>query len=137
MTMQMPNNMSNLSNKVIAMLVVAALMISLIIIFAMIGFDLTPVEDVHLEKVVVVEGYENAFCESYNGKSGELNEQCGDLTRDNCLSTSCCVYAKMDGAEKCFAGNEHGPTFRFDKSGKTNEIDYYYYQNKCYGKDCN
>ena len=124
------------TNTIIGMIIAASIILGVIIFFAIIGFDLTPVEDVHLEKVVVVEGYENAFCNYYEGKSSELNEKCGDLTKKNCKSTKCCVYAMMNGKEGCFAGDEHGPTFRFDKSGKTNDIDYYYYNNKCHGNKC-
>ena len=124
------------ANTIIGIIIVASAMLGVIIFFAMVGFDLTPVEDVHLEKVVVVEGYANAFCDYYDGKSSELNKKCGDLTKKNCKSTKCCVYAMMNGEEGCFAGNEHGPTFRFNNEGKTNEIDYFYYNNKCYGNKC-
>ena len=124
------------TGKFIGMLIVATAMLGLIFFLKMVGFDLTPVENVHLDKVVVVEGYANAFCDAYKGKSGELNKQCGDLTKKNCLSADCCVYAKMNGDEKCLAGNEHGPTFRFNEDGKTNDIDYYFYKKKFYGKSC-
>lgn len=123
-------------NTIMGMIIVAAAMLGIIIVFAMVGFDLTPVDDVHLEKVVVVEGYEDAFCSHYKGKSAELNKQCAKLTEKNCKSTTCCVYAMMNGQEGCYAGDEHGPTFRFDGEGKTNNIDYYYYNNKCYGTKC-
>jgi hypothetical protein len=34
------------------------------------------------------------------------------------------------------AGGARGPTFNTDENGKTNNLDYYYYQNKCYGAKC-
>ena len=40
----------------IGMLIVAAAMLGLIFFLKMVGFDITPVENVHLDKVVVVEG---------------------------------------------------------------------------------
>ena len=129
-------NASEKSNTLIGIMIVAVSMIGLIIFFTRVGFDLTPVEDVHLEKVVTVEGYANSFCDSYVGNNNELNKECSNLTKKNCLSTSCCVYSKMNGKEGCFSGNEHGPTYRYNDVGKTNEIDYYYYKNKCYGDSC-
>ncbi len=128
--------MSSKINTILGMIIVAAVLFGVIIFFAIIDFDLTPVEDINLEKVVVVEGYENSFCNSLQGKSAELNEQCQNLTRNNCLKTDCCVYAKMEGEEKCLAGNQNGPTFRFSGPNKTKNIDYYYYKDKCYGNKC-
>lgn len=76
---------------------------------------------------------EDSFCESHRGKSGVLEESCGKLTEQNCNSTSCCVYTS---AEKCVAGSVKGPTFNSDEKGKTIALDFYYYQNKCYGPKC-
>jgi len=69
------------------------------------------------------------FCKS---GSDSLKESCAKLTKKNCNETSCCVV--LNG-EKCVAGNEDGPTFKTD-SGEDITIDYYYYQNKCYGNSC-
>lgn len=118
------------------MFIVAAFLFGIIIFFAVIGFDMNPVEDNNLEKVVVVEGYENSFCKSFIGNSGNLNKQCGELTKKNCLKTDCCVYAKIDEGPKCYAGNKDGPTYRFDKNGKSKNMDYYYYKDECFGANC-
>lgn len=75
----------------------------------------------------------DSFCESHRGSSGVLQESCGKLTENNCNNTSCCVWASPG---KCLAGSATGPTFNSDDKGKTIELDYYYYQNKCYGKGC-
>lgn len=69
------------------------------------------------------------FCKS---SSDSLKNSCAKLTKKNCNSTSCCVV--LNG-EKCVAGNQDGPTFKTD-SGKDITVDYYYYQNKCYGNSC-
>jgi len=69
------------------------------------------------------------FCKS---NSDSLKESCGKLTKKNCNATSCCV---MLNGKKCVAGNQDGPTFQ-SESGQDIPIDYYYYQNKCYGNDC-
>ena len=67
---------------------------------------------------------EDAFCEHYKGRSGELNEECGKLTQKNCLSTSCCGWASPG---KCVAGGKDGPTYNTDDNGKTNTLDYYFH----------
>ena len=69
------------------------------------------------------------FCKS---SSDSLKTSCGKLTKKNCNSTSCCIV--LNG-EKCVAGNQDGPTFKTE-SGEDITIDYYYYQNKCYGNNC-
>ena len=75
----------------------------------------------------------DSFCINYTGNSAKLNEYCNKLTKENCNRTSCCVLLNDD---KCVAGNKDGPTYNTDTNGKTRNIDYYYYQNKCYGKNC-
>uniref|UniRef100_A0A6C0ER07 Uncharacterized protein n=1 Tax=viral metagenome TaxID=1070528 RepID=A0A6C0ER07_9ZZZZ len=75
----------------------------------------------------------DSFCKSHTGSSGTLNESCGKLTKSNCVSTTCCVFLNGD---KCVAGTQEGPTYNTDDKGRTKDIDYYYYQNKCYGKKC-
>jgi len=69
------------------------------------------------------------FCKS---GSDSLKTSCGKLTKKNCNSTTCCI---MLNGKKCVAGNEDGPTFKTE-SGEDINIDYYYYQNKCYGNSC-
>ena len=73
------------------------------------------------------------FCESHRGNSVKLNESCGKLTENNCNDTSCCVWTSK---KKCMAGTATGPTFNSDKNGKTIPLDYYYFENKCYGSKC-
>jgi hypothetical protein len=69
------------------------------------------------------------FCKS---NSDSLNESCAKLTKKNCNATSCCVV--LNG-KKCVAGNQDGPTFKTESSQDIT-VDYYYYQNKCYGNSC-
>ena len=75
----------------------------------------------------------DAFCEYHRGNSGVLETSCEKLTQKNCNSTSCCVWACPG---KCLAGGAGGPTFNTNKNGKTNDLDYYYFQGKCFGKGC-
>jgi hypothetical protein len=119
---------------------VAILILGLMVFFSIIGFDLTPVQDKQIEKVVDIEAFDSmastGFCKSHEGDRKSLQESCSKLSKDNCLATSCCVYAKMQGKEQCHSGDQHGPTFRRNEHGKTHDIDYYYFRHKCYGEDC-
>lgn len=70
----------------------------------------------------------NSFCNSYSVGSTELNSQCNNLTEYNCNQVGCCVFTSN---KKCVAGNATGSTITSIPS-----LDYYYYQNKCYGSKC-
>lgn len=126
--------------------------IAVVIIFALISFISliginldTPNTPKKLLQVVTIEGLQNppdtsitmnksdAFCEKFRGSSGSLNDECAKLTDKNCGSTSCCVLVN---GKKCAAGNADGPTFNTDSNGKTKNLDFYYYQSKCYGNKC-
>jgi hypothetical protein len=74
-----------------------------------------------------------AFCDVHKGSSGSLDESCDRLTRGNCDDTSCCVWTSN---QKCAAGGVDGPTFNTNTNGKTKQLDYYYFQGKCYGTKC-
>jgi hypothetical protein len=73
------------------------------------------------------------FCKTFQTSSDKLEKQCNKLTNSNCLSSGCCVL--LNG-QKCVAGGSNGPTFQSGPSGSPMNIDYYYYQNKCYGNHC-
>jgi hypothetical protein len=89
----------------------------------------------------IMEGFDNplsnnkagAFCKSNISSSNTLNQKCNQLTSDNCGQTSCCV---LTSDQQCVVGGAGGPTFNSDDKGKTKNLDYYYYQNKCYGSKC-
>jgi len=72
----------------------------------------------------------DSFCESYLGKSSELEEECNKLTESNCAETRCCVLTTNMGNRKCVAGSINGPTYKTDKDGKLLTIDSYYYMGK-------
>lgn len=78
-----------------------------------------------------ISGISDAFCKVYSG--GNLETQCGALTQGNCGKTSCCVWTSDN---KCKSGNVNGPTFNTNVAGKTNALNYYYFQGKCYGSNC-
>jgi hypothetical protein len=66
------------------------------------------------------------FCESYLGKTEELEKGCNQLTENNCGEVKCCVY----GNGKCVAGDVNGPTYKTDRDGKLITMDTYYYLGK-------
>ena len=72
-----------------------------------------------------------AFCEvnSFNN----LDNKCRSLTYSNCNATNCCVWTSNN---ICLEGTKNGPTFNSDRNGKTINLDYYYFKNKCYGSKC-
>ena len=126
--------------------ITVVIIFALISLISLIGFNLdTQDMPKKLLQVVTIEGLQNppdtsivmnksdAFCEKYRGSSGSLNDECAKLTDKNCGSTSCCVLVN---GKKCAAGNADGPTFNTDSNGKTKNLDYYYYQSKCYGPKC-
>jgi hypothetical protein len=129
------------------------LILSIIIFINSIGLNLNYKEPKKLLQVVTMEGLEkmenmknmdtsiilpssksDSFCETQRGSSGALDKSCGNLTQKNCNTTSCCVWTSDS---KCNAGNIQGPTFNSDFNGKTKKLDYYYFQNNCYGDKCN
>ena len=71
----------------------------------------------------------DAFCQSYLGKSDELENACNRLTTSSCDQTTCCVRTN-DG--KCMAGGIHGPTYNVDNNGNLITQDNYYYLGKQY-----
>lgn len=119
--------------------IVFFLILSIILFINSIGLNLNdPNISKKLLQVVTIEGLDTilspnkAFCEV--NKGFKLEQSCNDLTKQNCGLTSCCVWTSDN---KCKAGNQSGPIFNSNSNGKTNSLDYYYFQNKCYGEKCN
>lgn len=127
---------------ILKIFIIVFIILSLILFVKSVGFD-QPVSDKpkKLLQVVTIEGMassivttpNDAFCESHRGSSGSLDGSCGKLTKNNCNTTSCCVWTSDD---KCVAGGAGGPTFNTGADGKTNSLDYYYFHNKCHGNKC-
>jgi hypothetical protein len=94
----------------------------------------------------IVDKVEGNFCEIYKGKSHELEEHCNKLSDNNCKTSSCCVLLGGKGISrgensqtsgtKCVAGNKHGPIYHSDDNQIPINFEYYYYENKCYGENC-
>jgi len=127
--------------------IVSFLIFSLIIFVNSIGINFNePNYQKNLTNVIIMEGLENknvlsnnpfnlsssdAFCQV--NKGAQCEKSCRNLTQDNCNQTSCCVWTSN---HKCHAGNQDGPLFGSNSKGKTIPLDYYYFQNKCYGEKC-
>jgi hypothetical protein len=130
---------------ILKVFIIVFLILSLIAFINTIGLNLNEEpRQKKLLQVVTVEALENlstsipmskskAFCDVHKGSSGSLDESCGRLTRGNCNDTSCCVWTSN---QKCAAGGVDGPTFNTDSNGATKQLDYYYFQGKCYGSGC-
>jgi len=130
---------------ILKVFIIVFLILSLIAFINTIGLNLNEEpRQKKLLQVVTVEALENlstsipmskskAFCDLHKGSSGSLDESCGRLTRGNCNDTSCCVWTSN---QKCAAGGVDGPTFNTDSNGATKQLDYYYFQGKCYGSGC-
>jgi hypothetical protein len=96
------------------------------------------------EKNDLMKKVKGGFCAKYMGKTHELEPMCNELSDTHCKSSACCVLLKSGGgvdananaSSKCVAGDKHGPTYHNDDNGMDMNFDYYYYQNKCYGKGC-
>ena len=134
-----------------SILLVVVIMLGLMIFFSLHDIDMKPsVKTSGTNKIVGIEAFDNKakgkedkleapadhFCEDMKGKSHELETHCNSFTEQSCKYSSCCVYASIDGSEKCMAGGEDGPTFGRNDDGTKKNIDYYYYKNKCYGDKC-
>ena len=106
------------------------LILALMVLLDLLGVNLSspPATTKVLKQVVTIEGLEmnsaDDFCST--------KSSCEKLTDKNCNKTSCCVL--LNG-EKCVSGAEDGPTFKTSNGEKVN-VDYYYFQNKCYGDGC-
>ena len=129
---------------ILKVFIIVFLILTIIAFINTIGLNLNNEPPKKLLQVVTIEGLSSlkddiimnkndAFCESQRGTSGTLDESCGKLTQGNCTSTSCCVWTSDN---KCKAGDINGPIFNSDSNGKTKELDYYYFQKKCYGEKC-
>ncbi len=130
---------------ILKVFIIVFLILSLIAFINTLGLNLNeePIQK-KLLQVVTIEALENlstsipmsksqAFCDVHKGSSGSLDESCGRLTRGNCNDTSCCVWTSN---QKCTAGGVDGPTFNTNTNGKTQDLNYYYFQGKCFGLGC-
>ncbi len=132
-----------------SVILVVVVMLGTIVFLSLKDIDMKP-SSKHsgYNKIVDIEAFEEKkdgdvnhpadhFCEDMKGKTHELETHCNSFTEQSCKYSSCCVYASIEGTEKCMAGGSDGPTFGRNEDGKKKNIDFYYYKQKCYGDKCN
>ena len=115
----------------ISIVTIVVIILFMLVFISIRGWELNPDKpDSKLVQQVTVETFGNKqslgsnFCESYLGKSDELEKACNQLTETNCAVTNCCVF----GNGKCLAGDVNGPTYKTDSEGNLITMDSYYYQ---------
>ena len=118
---------------VLNIFVAAFIILAFMVLLDLLGVNLSspPKTTKVLKQVVTLEGLEMNFADDFCSSTNK--QSCEKLTDSNCNKTSCCVL--LNG-EKCVSGAEDGPTFKTNKGEKV-DVDYYYFQNKCYGEGCN
>ena len=73
----------------------------------------------------------NIDCEKYKYEPSKIEDVCNKLSNKACRSSNCCLLL---GGQKCVAGNEQGPTMKYEYSNYLiKNRDYYYYKGKCFG----
>lgn len=76
-------------------------------------------------------GKTDDLCEKYRYQPNQLENACNNLDNMSCRKSKCCVSL---GGSKCVAGNESGPSMKYNYSDYlVKNRDYYYYNGKCYG----
>lgn len=77
------------------------------------------------------EGHSEDICEKYKHQPNQLENACNNMNNASCKTSKCCTLL---GGSKCVAGNESGPSFKYNYSNYlVKNRDYYYYNGKCYG----
>lgn len=70
-------------------------------------------------------------CKKFKYFPNELENACNNMDHKSCRNSGCCVLL---GSDKCVAGGEQGPLFKYNYSDfLVKNRDYYYYKGKCYG----
>jgi hypothetical protein len=117
----------------VSILLVAALIICLITLFAIKDINLntqptyTLVDSATIETMETMDNMRASFCKEYVGQSVRLEEACSKLTEKNCKNISCCGF--LNG-NKCVSGGAAGPTYKTDDNMMPFSVDSYYYMGK-------
>ena len=69
------------------------------------------------------------FCKDNSG--GKSEQACSNLTRNNCMQTSCCIWTNRN---RCAAGDKSGLKFRSQNPNRNDRLSFYFFRNKCYGR---
>ena len=97
-------------------LFIVLIIFGLLIVINYYKWDLNPVVSKKLVDAVEVEGFGGShdFCNVYQHSPYELDNQCQQLTKDNCLLTDCCGWLSPLKNKKCISGDKSGPKSAVD-----------------------
>ena len=102
-------------------LFVVLLIFGILIVINYYKWDLNPVITKKVVSAVEVEGFDEKtfngegvkgaghFCNIFKHSPDELDNQCQELTKENCLLTDCCGWLPPLKNKKCIAGDYSGP----------------------------
>ena len=97
-------------------LFIVLLIFSILIVINYYKWDLNPIVSKKLVSAIEVEGFDGVgyneagnFCSVFKHSPNELNKQCQELTKKNCLLTDCCGWLSALQNKKCIAGDKGGP----------------------------
>jgi hypothetical protein len=81
--------------------------------------------------IPAVDNTAETICKKNKYFPNALENACNNLDHQTCRNSGCCVLL---GSDKCVAGGEQGPLYKYNYSDFTvKNRDYYYYKKKCYG----
>lgn len=107
-------------------LFIVLLIFGILIVINYYKLDLNPVVSKKLVSAVEVEGFDGKgftgksfngeglqgaghFCNVFKHSPDELDNQCQQLTKENCLLTDCCGWLSPLKNKKCISGDNSGP----------------------------
>lgn len=79
----------------------------------------------------------SSHCHPRFAKVEDSERHCNKISQHkvNCDIHNCCVWLVHDKGPQCVAGGRHGPVYH-TRNGKPIDSSKYFYQGKCYGKEC-
>ena len=120
-----------------SIMTVVIILLTLIIVFNILGVNFSPIQNKHIQKIVTIESFESkadpeTITKVHKNEPAELHSTCQNNSKKTCDISSYCVL--LNG-EQCVGGNENGPTY-LTNDGEKVDVNYYTHKGKCYGKDC-
>ena len=96
-------------------LIIVLVIFGILIIINYYKWDLNPIVSKQLVSAIEVEGFNGEikgageFCTIFKHSPNKLDNQCQELTKENCLLTNCCGWLSSLKKNKCIAGDKGGP----------------------------
>lgn len=113
---------------------VAITLLTMIIIFNILGINLNPPKNTKIEKVVTIENFDthptlDTIPKSHNYDLNKTHGTCKGLSHNSCTNASFCVLLDSD---KCVGGSKRGPTYITENNAPV-QYTSYIHKGKCYG----